>query len=151
MSDRTYNEISIGIESLVGRTINAALINTEKDAIILKTDEGDFFLNWEGDCCAHCYIAHISGTEFLVGSTIISAENTEWSDISRKEDEWDVLEFMGTKLKTSKGYVDIETRLSHNGYYSGMINVSKQGYVDAYNCLLDADEIEVPSTPVADF
>lgn len=146
--NRRYKEENIGIESLVGRKILSAKINSEKDAMLLETDEGNFFLNWEGDCCAHCYIAHINGANLLVGSTVLSAENTEWSDLSRNEEDYDVVETMGTKLKTTNGYVDIETRVSHNGYYGGMVNVNREGYIDAYNCFV---EIEGVNKPVEDF
>lgn len=131
---RTYSEQDIGIKSLVGKKVLSALINDEKDAIILNTDDGNYFLKWQGDCCAQCYIAHFNGADLLVGATILEAENTQWSDISRNDDDLDVLETMGTKIKTDKGYVDIETRLSHNGFYSGMVNVSKEGFIDAYSC-----------------
>lgn len=136
---RDYNAKDLGIQALIGRKVLAAFINDEKDAIKLETDKGDLFLRWEGDCCAHCYIAHINGSEFLIGHTILSAENTEWKDLTRNENEYDVLESMGTKIKTDKGYVDIETRVNHNGYYGGRVNVSDVGYIDAYSYIEVAD------------
>lgn len=141
---RTYDAKDIGVESLVGRTILSAFINDSKDAVLLKTDDGDYYLRWEGDCRANCFIAHINGAEFLIGSTILSAENSEWSDLNRNEDDYEVLETMGTKFKTSKGYVDIETRVSHDGYYGGMINISKEGYIDSYHCFIEVKDVTKP-------
>lgn len=141
---KTYNAKNIGLESLIGKTILSAFINESNDAVVLKTDDGDYYLRWEGYCCASCYIAHINGSENLIGSKILSAETSEWSDVSRNKDDYEVLETMGTKFRTSKGYVDIETRLSHNGYYSGMINVSKEGYIDAYSCFIEVEDVTKP-------
>lgn len=142
--NRNYNAKKIDINSLVGRKILNAFINSDKDAVVLKTDEGDFFLKWEGDCCAQCYIAHINGSDLLIGATILEAENTEWSDLKKDKDNYEVLETMGTKFKTTKGYVDIETRVSHNGFYGGMINVSKEGYIDAYSCFIEVNDVKEP-------
>jgi hypothetical protein len=139
----TYNEKSIGIKSLIGQKILSAFINPEKTAVLLKTNNGDFYLKWEGECCAECYIAHVNGADLLVGSTILSAENTEWTSIS-SEEEYMALETMGTKFITTKGYVDIETRLSHNGYYSGEITVSKKGFIGSYMCLVNLKDVTEP-------
>lgn len=137
MSKRTYNEKTLDPSSLVGRTILDIKINSDKDAIKLTTDDGEYFLSWDGDCCAHCYIQHISMPAKLIGSIILEAEHSTWSYIKNDRDNCEVEEAMGTKIKTDQGYFDIETRVSHNGYYGGMINISMNGFVDQYSCLRD--------------
>lgn len=80
---------------------------------------------WEGDCCASCYLAHVSGSADLIGATILSAENSEWVDTPDSNvDDYDQKESMGTVIKTDKGTVTFESRLEHNGFYSGRINVT---------------------------
>jgi hypothetical protein len=145
--EKTYREKNLGVQALVGQKILAAFINDDKNAMALKTESGDFYLKWEGDCCAQCFIAHINGAENLIGSTILAAEDTEWVQIEN-EYEYEVSETMGTKFKTDKGYVDIETRVEHNGHYSGMVNVSRSGYIDAYSCFENVDGVD---RPLSDF
>ncbi len=139
----TYREVNIGMKSLVGKKVLNALTNDSKDAVLLETDDGNYFLRWSGDCCAQCFIAHVNGADLLIGHTILEIENTEWSDVRRNDDECDVLETMGTKIKTDKGYVDIETRVAHNGYYSGMVAVSKIGFIDQYSCFEEVKDVNI--------
>lgn len=120
----------LGTEALVGRKILNASINEHKDLVVLETDKGILYLTWEGDCCATCYIEHLSGSEALVDSTILEVYHSKWKSI--KDDEDDVIESMGTNIKTTKGYVTFETRLEHNGYYSGTILVSDKAPLDQY-------------------
>jgi hypothetical protein len=133
MKSKKFSMKDLGVEALVGRHVVSAKINEGKDAVILETKTGNLYLSWVGDCCASCFIEHFNGVEFLIDATILSAENTEWSYLKRNEDDYDVIETMGTKIKTNKGYVDIETRVSHNGYYGGMINVSDDDFIDQYS------------------
>jgi hypothetical protein len=109
------------LSDLVGRKINSVQIDDEKRFLVLDTDKGPLYMTWSGDCCAHCYIAHFNGTEALINAEILSAEDSEWK--AQSDASYEVIESMGTKLKTTKGYVDIETRLEHNGYYSGIIEI----------------------------
>lgn len=112
-------------ELLVGRKVISALINDEKDLVILDTDKGKVELTWDGDCCAVCYLANVSGVEALIGHTILEVENSEWKDISKDGPYDDVLESMGSKVKTTGGYVTFESRVDHNGYYGGSIEVKE--------------------------
>jgi hypothetical protein len=139
-------------ESLVGLVVTEALINEQKDYVLLKTDKGDKHLTWEGECCANCFIAHIEGAENLAGSTIVSVKNTEWVDLKRNRDECEVIEHMGTKIKTTKGIVEIETRVEHNGYYGGEICVNSFAPMDQYACPRDKEAVgKYNMTPMKDF
>lgn len=141
--DKMYKMRSLDIDALVGRTILEASINSTKDFVYLKTDKGSLYLTWVGDCCANCYIEHIDGADRLVGSVIASAENTEWI-VAKIGEMGDTMESMGTKFKTNKGYVTVETRVEHNGYYGGMILISEEEPMDQYHCpmYLDMDHLE---------
>jgi hypothetical protein len=114
----------LGMQALIGREVISAKIHEDKDFVILETTKGALYLSWEGDCCASCYIAAISGSENLIGSSIQSVEDSEWKDI--KNEGHDVIESMGTKIKTALGYVTFETRVAHNGYYGGQILVTEE-------------------------
>lgn len=133
---------------LIGATISAAKINDERDRVLLDTDQGTFFLSWNGDCCAQCYMCHISGSEALIGATILEVHNAEWVELSNEDCE--VVESMGTKFRTTKGYVDFETRLEHNGYYGGEITVDEEGFKDQYRWIEKSPE-DPKMRPIVDF
>jgi hypothetical protein len=124
------------IDSLVGKTVVSVLINKDNDLVVMDTDSGKLYLTWVGDCCAQCFLANVSGAEFLVGSTILSAEHSEWKTLETS-DKYGVMESMGTKIKTSKGYVNFESRVSHNGYYGGWIQICDTSPLDQYGRNID--------------
>lgn len=128
----TYNAENEKMNSLVGLIVQSAKIDPDKGFVLLETSDGPRYLAWVGDCCAHCYLAAVSGMGNLIGETILEIENAEW--VSNNNKEMEVVEKMGTKIKTSKGYVTFESRVEHNGYYGGEITVSKKAPIDQYSC-----------------
>jgi hypothetical protein len=130
--EKRYRMKDLGIETLIGREVLSAGINEDKDMVVLETDKGPLFLTWEGDCCSRCFLANVSGVDALVGAKILEAENAEWNKVN-DDDDYEVIESMGTKLKTTKGYVTLESRLEHNGYYSGSILVSDDEPMNQYH------------------
>jgi len=121
---RTSHMKDDGLASLVGLKVTEAFVNADKDVVVLKTADGDRYLSWHGDCCAHCFLANVEGAENLKGAEILTVECAEWVQGEDKEN-YEVIDSMGTKIKTTKGYVALETRVEHNGYYGGEISVSK--------------------------
>lgn len=109
---------------LVGLEVKNALVNPSNDVVLLETDKGNFYLSWYGDCCANCFLANFNGIDSLIGSTILEVNHSEWTNLSN-DDDYEVVDSMGTNIKTTKGYVSFETRVSHNGYYGGSINITK--------------------------
>ncbi len=129
--NKSYNMKDLGIEALIGRKVLSASINAKNDLVVLDTDKGNLYLTWEGDCCAKCFLANINGSENLIDAKILKVENKEWD--ATQVDEFEVIESMGTTIKTDKGFVDLETRLEHNGYYGGEILVSDDEPMDTYH------------------
>lgn len=128
-----YKMEDLGLESLVGLKILVAEINEEKDLVVLHTTQGKRFLTWEGDCCAKCYLAHVSGSDTLInGATILEVNTAEWVTESKNEDDYEVIESMGTNIKTDKGHMSFESRVEHNGFYGGEILVSDDEPMDQY-------------------
>jgi hypothetical protein len=114
--------IDLEIKALVGRLVLGAQINDEKDLVALYTDKGMLYLTWEGDCCAHCFLAAVTGAANLIGATIMEVTNSEWIEMSN--DDNGVIESVGTTIQTSSGTVTFESRVEHNGFYGGYIQVS---------------------------
>lgn len=148
MNEKTYRMKDLGVECLIDRVIISAVINVERNLVILNTTQGMLFLTWEGDCCSKCFLAHVSGSEALINNQILSAQNTEW--VKLKEDESEVIESMGTTIKTTIGTVTFETRLEHNGYYGGHIMVSDDEPIDQYHSPRDGWEKDA-IRPLEDF
>ena len=114
---------NLGIDYLNGKHVITTEINSSNDLLILHTNDGPIYLKWYGDCCAHCFLANVSGASFLEDTSILEARNTEWMIISEDRQYGDVMESMGTTLKTNKGYVNLDSRVEHNGYYAGYVEV----------------------------
>lgn len=110
---------------LNGAKINKVFYN---DGIIyLDTDKGGFGLEPYGDCCAHCYITDVDGSETLEGGTILEIQDLERPSIL-KEDAFyysEVSEVWGHRIVTDKGICTVGMRVDHNGYYGGCLNVTK--------------------------
>lgn len=115
--------LDLEIENLVGKKITSMFLHEDKKSIkLLTTTNMLYTLSWWGDCCSDCYIETLQNHDALRNAEITSIEHKTYK-VTR--DMCDVIESMGTTIKTSKGYVDIETRLEHNGYYSGYVHLSE--------------------------
>lgn len=143
------DEEELEMKSLVGRRVISASINEDKDIVQLETDKGLLYLSWSGDCCAHCFLAHVNNSKALIGAIIIEAKNTEWFGGGHNENYDDITETMGTSIATTKGMVTFETRVEHNGYYSGQIAISEKGPIDNYGSIRTVDELAL--RPLIDF
>lgn len=111
---------------LEGKTI--VLATFSEGNIYLETDDGTYKLQPVGECCAVCYIEHVSGSDAMSpGAVIWEVEDIESPvPIIDADDSYgDVIEAWGHLFKTSKGYCSLEMRLQHNGYYGGSLEVRK--------------------------
>lgn len=124
--------VDLGIHALVGRKVKKANINPEKDCVVLDCEDGRLYITWVGDCCAKCYLAHVNGIDNLFAETITAADHAEWVRQEEKDEYDEVTETLGTKIITTKGYVDFESRVEHNGYYGGRILISDDEPMDEY-------------------
>lgn len=121
------------IEKLVGLKIFSAAINEDHDIVILVTDHGVRFLTWVGDCCSTCFLAHVNGTDSLMGGTILRVADTEWKTEKDDREDFAREQSMGTTIYTDLGTATFETRLQDNGYYDGKIIVSEKEPIGQYS------------------
>lgn len=111
----------MGLQDLVGATMRYAI--KQEDNLFLLTDRGVYKAEPEGDCCANCYIQHISGTDALArGAVVRSVEDIELPPIPDSEKQDDGDDVWGHRITTTKGICSIEMRVTHNGYYGGTLN-----------------------------
>ena len=115
-------------KDLIGKTILAweLVDGGEILNIVVSTGKGSIKIEKlvyraEGDCCAHCWVESVNGVS---GGIVLDTEDKGWQ-VTSDNDEDAVNETGFWTLKTTSGYIDIETRLSHNGYYGGTIEYVK--------------------------
>ena len=109
-------------EEMLGQTINKIWLNEDHDKVVFETTGGDFAYVTVPDCCNQVWFEHLSLSPKLFGSYLMGVEAKDWVDISNEPDSYEVLEQSFWTLTTSNGYIDLEVRNSHNGYYGGSID-----------------------------
>lgn len=108
------------LASFVGKTILG--VTKLEDDLYLETDSGSFRLAPYGDCCAHCYIQHVSGADALApGAVVMGVEDIAGN--REEPSEYDVSDTWGHRIATTKGTCSIEMRVDHNGYYGGSLEI----------------------------
>jgi hypothetical protein len=113
------------MKKLMGTELTKAA-RWDGESIWLETDRGTYRATPYGDCCANCYVQHVSGAEALAaGAVIIDVEDIELQNV--KDESCDVSDVWGHRLRTSKGWCTIEMRVDHNGYYGGSLDVTPVG------------------------
>ena len=120
----------VDLEKLVGVKVRRATIHAGD--VFLDTDAGVYVLVPEGDCCAHCFIEHVEGAEFLQDATITAVQDVESGAVYQASDEngQEAVEQWGHLFTTDKGHVRLDMRVEHNGYYGGWLRVSKTPAMD---------------------
>lgn len=110
-----------GAAVLIGRTITAVELASDKKAIRFCTDEGDVVARADGDCCSSTWIEHVELP--TLPAKVSAVEAVPMPDPEQKDeyDEYVVVSY-GFKITTDKGYLDIEYRNESNGYYGGELS-----------------------------
>lgn len=89
------------------------LYTNNNNTLIVFEDDKRIHVIWiEPDCCCSGFINHINGIDYLLQSKIIDVEIPEERDDNEAKEV-----VVGLKLKTTKGYVDIEFRSEQSPYY----------------------------------
>jgi hypothetical protein len=62
--------------------------------------------------------------DLLRGVEVLAVESKGWGDDRSDEDGYDVVQDAFWTIRTNRGYIDLEVRNSHNGYYGGSVSYS---------------------------
>jgi hypothetical protein len=127
---QTFDERGIMMktfEELRGRTIEAIYIDEHEHQLLFETEDGPFIYTASGDCCNTVWFAHITLPPRLDGSFVMSIESKDWRKSTAYMGGDDAEEEAFWTLLTSNGYIDIEVRNSHNGYYGGDVALNSTG------------------------
>lgn len=125
---------------LIGKRINAVFLARGNWTLVFRTTDGKFYrYDTSNDCCNSVWVNHISGLnilgngdcfDLLRGVLVTGSEDKEWTDSRAwtKADGGeggDVIEDGFYSLHTDRGYIDIEVRNDHNGYYGGSFDYTE--------------------------
>lgn len=100
--------------------------------LVFHTNDGIYYFDPEGDCCAHIYLEDIIGdVKDLLDTPVLQAEKIESDQVSKEEydkivdGQWDVSVWCFYKLVTINGYVTFRILDHNNGYYSTSLDFKK--------------------------
>jgi hypothetical protein len=117
---------------LVGKRINGLFIGEDAWALVFRDINGRHYcFRTKNDCCNTVWFNHVNGVEtvlgegnlfdILRGAMVTGVESKGWTDDRTDEDGYDVIQDGFWTISTDRGYIDLEVRNSHNGYYGGSV------------------------------
>jgi hypothetical protein len=144
------NVMSI-FNNLVGKRINGIFLGNDAWTVVFRTTEGEHFRYDTGnDCCNSVWVNHITGVDavgkgnsfdLLRGALVTGAEDKEWTENRDGSDEGhEVIQDGFYTLHTDRGYIDIEVRNSHNGYYGGSFEFADEADLNEIEDLKEVNE-----------
>lgn len=111
-----------GIELLKGKIISKIEINEDYTQVIFYTDDGNFRMFHEQDCCENVYLADIAGElKDLIGTPVTFAEEATNSGYATG----DSFTWTFYRIATKLGTVVLRWYGSSNGYYSEEVRFEK--------------------------
>jgi len=126
-------------KNLVGQRINGIFLGNDSWALVVRTIDGKFHrYDTENDCCNSVWFNHINGVtilgegnsfDLLRGALVTETEDKGWGE-NHSEEGYEVVQDGFWTIKTDRGYIDIEVRNSHNGYYGGSVKYNEDGSVE---------------------
>ena len=122
---------------LVGKRINGLFIGDDAWALVFRDINGRHYcFRTQNDCCNTVWFNHVNGVEtvlgggnvfdILRGAMVTGVESKGWTDDRSDEDGWDVIQDGFWTISTDRGYIDLEVRNSHNGYYGGSVEYDEE-------------------------
>jgi len=129
---------------LVGKRINGLFIGDDDWALVFRDINQRYYcFRTENDCCNNVWFNHVNGVstvlgegnlfDVLRGAMVTGVEDKGWT--KDREDGYDVIQDGFWTIKTDRGYIDLEVRISHNGYYGGRVKYDEGSKIDAISDL----------------
>lgn len=129
---------------LVGKRINGLFVGDDDWALVFRDiNERYYCFRTENDCCNTVWFNHVNGVEtvlgegnlfdILRGAMVTAVEDKGWTE--DREDGYDVIQDGFWTIATDRGYIDLEVRNSHNGYYGGSVKYDEESKIDAISGL----------------
>lgn len=128
-------------KDIIGKRINGIFVGNDNWTLIIRDTEGKFYrFDTEKDCCNSVWVNHITGIDcvsgtdefsLLRGALVTGAEDKGWGENRDDEQGYDVIQDGFWTIRTDRGYIDIEVRNSHNGYYGGSFSRVEDVNIDS--------------------
>jgi hypothetical protein len=128
--EQAMNEFDV----LVGKHINGLFIANDKWTLVFRDVDGcRYRFDTENDCCNSVWFNHVSGAnilgqgnifDLLRGAKVLAVEAKGWTEDRDDEYGHEVVQDAFWTIRTDRGYIDLEVRNSHNGYYGGRVSYS---------------------------
>ena len=124
---------------LVGKRINGLFIGEDAWALVFRDINGRHYcFRTKNDCCNTVWFNHVNGVEtvlgegnlfdILRGAMVTGVEDKGWTE--DRTDGYDVIQDGFWTIATDRGYIDLEVRNSHNGYYGGSVVYDEEATPD---------------------
>lgn len=137
------------MQELTGHRINGIFLGNDAWTLVFRTVDGRWLrFDTKNDCCNNVWFNHITGVEavgeghvfdMLRGAEVLEVISKGWSENVESED-YEVIQDGFWTIHTSRGYIDIEVRNSHNGYYGGSVEFNEE---DGISGIEDLTEVLV--------
>ena len=137
-------------QNLVGKRINGVFLGNDDWTLVFRTTDGEYHrYDTSNDCCNTVWVNHITGLhllgqgnsfDLLKGLLVIDAEDKGWGDDREGEDGYEVVQDGFWTIRTDRGYIDIEVRNSHNGYYGGSFSFNEDADIKSIDDLREVRE-----------
>ena len=121
---------------MVGKRINGLFLGNDAWTLVVRDATGRHYrFDTANDCCNSVWFNHINGLDILGegnsfdilrGAVVLEVEDKGWGENRDGEEGYDVVQDGFWTLRTDRGYIDIEVRNSHNGYYGGNVSYNKE-------------------------
>ena len=129
---------------LVGKRINGLFVGDDAWSLVFRDINGRHYcFRTKNDCCNTVWFNHVNGVEtvlgegnvfdILRGAMVTGVEDKGWTE--DREDGYDVIQDGFWTIATDRGYIDLEVRNSHNGYYGGSVVYDEESKIDAISDL----------------
>ena len=130
---------------LVGKRINGLFLGNDAWTLVVRDTTGRHYrFDTANDCCNSVWFNHINGLDILGegnsfdmlrGAVVLAVEDKGWGENRDGVDGHEVVQDGFWTLRTDRGYIDIEVRNSHNGYYGGNVGYNED------SDLLDVEDL----------
>lgn len=117
------NSKFVQFSQLVGKVVDSIYLDVDSTGLCFLCDDGSYHTYYTcGDCCNSVWFTHLSGYDVLLNQRVLTVESKDWREIEHHLMGGDDCEEACTwTLTTKRGYIDIEVRNNHNGYYGGSV------------------------------
>ena len=120
---------------LIGKRINGLFLGNDEWTLVVRDTTGRHYrFDTANDCCNSVWFNHINGVDILGegnsfdilrGAEVLAVEDKGWGENRDDEEGHEVVQDGFWTLRTDRGYIDIEVRNSHNGYYGGNVGYNE--------------------------